>query len=67
MLMRNVEELRTRYLDIIYEASFQKEYAQLLQDYVGRPTPLYFAERLSRLYNTRLVFKTRRPVPYRRA
>jgi tryptophan synthase beta chain len=57
MLMRNVEELRTRYVDIIYEASFQKEYAQLLQDYVGRPTPLYFAERLSRLYNTRLFLK----------
>src|SRR5215218_9551367 len=57
MLMRNVEELRTRYLEIIYEASFQKEYAKLLEDYVGRPTPLYFAERLSRLYNTNLYLK----------
>ena len=57
MLLRNVEELRTRYLEIIYETSFQKEYAQLLQDYVGRPTPLYFAERLSRLYNTNLFLK----------
>ncbi|HTM91002.1 MAG TPA: hypothetical protein VL095_01185, partial [Flavisolibacter sp.] len=46
MLHRNVEELRTRYLEIMNEASFQKEYQQLLQDYVGRPTPLYFAERL---------------------
>ena len=43
MLHRNVEELRTKYLDIINEAGFQKEYQQLLQDYVGRPTPLYFA------------------------
>jgi tryptophan synthase beta chain len=57
MLMRNVEELRTRYLEIIYETGFQKEYNQLLQDYVGRPTPLYFAERLSRLYNTNLFLK----------
>lgn len=57
MLMHNVEELRTRYLEIIYEPGFQKEYAQLLQDYVGRPTPLYFAERLSRLYNTNIFLK----------
>lgn len=57
MLMRNVEELRTRYLEIIYESGFQKEYNQLLQDYVGRPTPLYFAERLSRLYNTNIFLK----------
>lgn len=57
MLMRNVEELRTRYLEIIYEAAFQKEYAQLLQDYVGRPTPLYFAERLSQQYNTKIFLK----------
>lgn len=57
MLMRNVEDLRTKYLDIIYEEGFQNEYAQLLQDYVGRPTPLYFAERLSRHYNTNLFLK----------
>jgi tryptophan synthase beta chain len=57
MLHRNVEELRTRYLDIINEASFQKEYQQLLQDYVGRPTPLYFAERLSKKHNTKIFLK----------
>jgi tryptophan synthase beta chain len=57
MLMRNVEELRTRYLEIIYETSFQQEYAKLLQDYVGRPTPLYFAARLSRSYNTNIYLK----------
>lgn len=57
MLHRNVEELRTRYLDIINEPSFQKEYQQLLQDYVGRPTPLYFAERLSKKYNTKIFLK----------
>ncbi|HVF80778.1 MAG TPA: tryptophan synthase subunit beta [Flavisolibacter sp.] len=57
MLHRNVEELRTKYLDIINEASFQKEYQQLLQDYVGRPTPLYFAERLSKQYGANLFLK----------
>lgn len=57
MLHRNVEELRTRYLEIMNEASFQKEYQQLLQDYVGRPTPLYFAERLSKKYNTKIFLK----------
>ena len=57
MLHRNVEELKSKYLEIIEEASFQKEYQQLLQDYVGRPTPLYFAERLSKQYNTQLFLK----------
>jgi tryptophan synthase beta chain len=57
MLYRNVEELRTRYLDIINEASFQKEYQNLLQDYVGRPTPLYFAQRLSKKYNSTIYLK----------
>jgi tryptophan synthase beta chain len=57
MLYRNVEELRTKYLEIINEASFQKEYQSLLQDYVGRPTSLYFAERLSKKYNTRIFLK----------
>ena len=50
MLHRNVEELRTKYLEIIYEESFQQEYQQLLRDYVGRPTPLYLAERMSKKY-----------------
>lgn len=57
MLHRNVEELRTQYLDIIQEASFQKEYQQLLQDYVGRPTPLFFADRLSKQFNTQIYLK----------
>lgn len=57
MLHRNVEELRTRYLGIMNEPSFQKEYQQLLHDYVGRPTPLYFAERLSRQYGTQIFLK----------
>src|SRR5258705_3972307 len=57
MLHRNVEELRTRYLEIIYEESFQKEFQQLLKDYAGRPTPLYFAERLSKQFNTNIYLK----------
>ncbi|MBC7849667.1 MAG: tryptophan synthase subunit beta, partial [Chitinophagaceae bacterium] len=38
MLHRNVEELKDRYINIMYEESFQKEYRGLLKDYVGRPT-----------------------------
>ncbi len=57
MLHRNVEELRTKYLEIMYADDFQTEYQQLLQDYVGRPTPLYFAERLSKKHNTKIFLK----------
>ncbi|ANI88177.1 tryptophan synthase subunit beta [Arachidicoccus ginsenosidimutans] len=47
MLYPNVEELKSKYLEIMYEDSFQKEFQYLLKDYVGRPSPLYLAERLS--------------------
>jgi tryptophan synthase beta chain len=57
MLVPNVEELRRRYLEIMHEASFQKEYHSLLRDYVGRPTPLYLAKRLSRKFNTEIYLK----------
>jgi tryptophan synthase beta chain len=57
MLYPNVEELRTRYLEIMHEASFQKEYHELLKDYVGRPSPLYLARRLSNKYNTGIFLK----------
>jgi tryptophan synthase beta chain len=57
MLHRNVEELRAAYLSIIADADFQKEFQQLLRDYVGRPTPLYLAERLSAQHNTRIYLK----------
>ncbi|HSC54566.1 MAG TPA: tryptophan synthase subunit beta [Phnomibacter sp.] len=57
MLHRNVEELQARYLDIMSEASFVQEYQQLLRDYVGRPTPLYYAQRLSKKYNTNIYVK----------
>ncbi len=57
MLHDNVETLRNRYLEIIYEPAFQKEFKELLQDYVGRATPLYFANRLSAQYNTKIFLK----------
>ncbi len=57
MLHRNVEELRNRYLEIMQEELFQLEFQQLLQDYVGRPTPLYFAERLSSRYKVNIFLK----------
>lgn len=47
MLYRNVQELKDQYLHIIHSASFKKEMDLLLRDYVGRPTPLFLAERLS--------------------
>ncbi len=47
MLYGNVENLRSRYLSIIEDKVFQADYDRLLRDYVGRPTPLFYAERLS--------------------
>jgi len=57
MLHPNVEELKTRYLEIIYEPAFQKEFLDLLRDYVGRPTPLYFAQRVSNKCQTNIYLK----------
>jgi len=57
MLHPNVEQLKTRYLEIMAEISFKNEYRDLLKDYVGRPTPLFFAERLSKQFNTRIYLK----------
>ena len=57
MLYPNVEELRQNYLKITTEPEFQAEFDALLKDYVGRPTPLYFAERLSQKYNTKIYLK----------
>ena len=57
MLQRNVAELKENYLKIMGEASFQEEFRQLLKDYVGRPTPLFYAERLSAELNTNIYLK----------
>jgi len=57
MLYPNVEELRRNYLQIMQEESFQKEFRRLLKDYAGRPSPLFFAERLSEHYQTNIYLK----------
>ncbi len=57
MLYPNVEELRMHYLDILREKTFQRDFYQLLKNYVGRPTPLYHAERLSERYGTKIFLK----------
>jgi tryptophan synthase beta chain len=57
MLYPNVEELQEKYLQIIHEESFLEEFQDLLKDYVGRPTPLYFAKRLSEKYHTNIYLK----------
>lgn len=57
MLFPNVEQLRSNYLDIINDKSFQDSFQQLLRDYAGRPTPLFFAENLSNKYHARIFLK----------
>ncbi len=57
MLYPNVEELRENYLNIINKPEFQTELQKLLKDYVGRPTPLYFASRLSERYKAKIYLK----------
>lgn len=57
MMFPNIEKLKSCYLDIIESEEFKKEYAQLLKDYVGRPSPLYFAIRLSEHYGSRIFLK----------
>ncbi len=57
MLHSNVEALRTAYHEIMHSAGFMDEYDQLLKDYVGRPTPLYFAENLSRYFSCNIFLK----------
>jgi len=57
MMYPNIEELRLRYLEIMNEDSFKKEFEQLLKDYVGRPSPLYLANRLSDKYGANIFLK----------
>ncbi|QDA58687.1 tryptophan synthase subunit beta [Hymenobacter jejuensis] len=57
MLYPNVEELREQYLTIMADPEFQREFQSLLRDYVGRPTPLFYAKRLSEKYNTKVYLK----------
>ena len=57
MLYPNVEELRKQYLEISRSPDFKLEFDALLKDYVGRPTPLYFAKNLSAKYNAKIYLK----------
>ena len=57
MLFPNLYELEKNYNKIINDTDFQKDYNNLLKDYVGRPTPLYFAERMSEKYKCKIYFK----------
>jgi tryptophan synthase beta chain len=57
MLYQNVEVLKQHYLEIIETKEFKNELDALLRNYVGRPSPLYFAERLSEYYNTKIYLK----------
>lgn len=57
MLYGNVEELKSKYLEIMNDPSFQAEFHSLLKDYVGRPTPLFLAERLSKEIGATIYLK----------
>jgi tryptophan synthase beta chain len=57
MLYSNVETLKTQYLQIMDEPAFKAEVAALLKDYVGRPTPLFYAERLSAEIGAKIYLK----------
>ena len=57
MLLHNIEELKDNYLKIIKDKSFTKEFNELLKNYVGRPSPLYFSKNLSQKYLTKVYLK----------
>ena len=57
MLYPNMKELQERYLEIMNDPGFKKEFNELLRDYVGRPSPLYLAGRLSERYGARIYLK----------
>lgn len=57
ILYKTVEDLRAQYHDIIESDDFQREFHLLLRDYVGRPSPLYYARRMSQRYGCKLYLK----------
>lgn len=57
MLYANVENIRAHYLEIINDALFQRDFKMLLRDYVGRPSPLYLAQRLSEKMGANIYLK----------
>jgi tryptophan synthase beta chain len=57
MMYSNIEELRQNYLQILNDDQFKTEYSELIRSYVGRPSPLYPARRLSEFHHTRIYLK----------
>ena len=57
VLYKTVEDLKRQYSSIIESEDFKEEFHQLLRDYVGRPSPLYYAKRMSEKYGCRLYLK----------
>jgi tryptophan synthase beta chain len=57
MLFANVEALRRQYLDVLQDPAFVEEFYYWLRNYVGRPTPLYHARRLSEKYGATVYLK----------
>jgi len=57
MLYSNIEELQNSYQEIMNEPDFKNQFHQLLRDYVGRPSPLFYASRLSEKYGTKIYLK----------
>ena len=57
MLLHNIDELKENYIKIMSDDSFQQEFNQLLKDYVGRPSPLYFSKNLSEKYSAKIYLK----------
>ena len=57
MLHPNIDELQKKYIEISESQDFKKEFNKLLSEYVGRPTPLFFAKRLSKKYKTKIYLK----------
>ena len=57
ILYATVENLKNHYLEVLESDEFKKEYMQLLRDYVGRPSPLYYARRMSEKYGCQLYLK----------
>lgn len=57
MMVPNIEELESRYMEIINSYDFKQEFVSLLKNYAGRPSPLYFAKRLSEKYQSNIFLK----------
>ena len=57
MLQPNIDKLLETYEEVIFSEAFQKEFSELLKDYAGRPSPLYYAKSLSKKYHTHIYLK----------